>query len=101
MRNKYPGICYRCGGRVDPGAGFFEKIGPDQRRKWPAIFGTWHVQHDHCCSLFGGTSRHYIWNPGVKPYVSDEWPRNLIRELKDKWQRVSGGDPAEIEVRDE
>lgn len=38
MRNKYPSDCYRCGKRVDVGAGHFER----QR-------GSWQVQHVNCC----------------------------------------------------
>lgn len=37
MRNKYPGICYRCGKPVEKGAGHFE------RHK-----GRWRVQHAEC-----------------------------------------------------
>lgn len=37
MRNRYPGTCYRCGERVEKGAGHFE------RHK-----GGWRVQHAEC-----------------------------------------------------
>lgn len=63
MRNQYQGACYRCGEIVEPGAGFFERIGRDQRKKWPGITGRWHVQHDTCAKLWQGTSRHYRFNP--------------------------------------
>jgi hypothetical protein len=38
MRNKYQGICYRCGKTVMPGEGHFEKIKN----------GGWNVQHAEC-----------------------------------------------------
>lgn len=38
MRNKYPGICYRCGEMVNKGAGHFERIKG----------GGWRVQHAEC-----------------------------------------------------
>ena len=39
MRNKYPGMCYRCGKLVAAGSGHFEKIhGPTK----------WRVQHAEC-----------------------------------------------------
>lgn len=38
MRNRYPGICYRCGKRVEVGDGHFE------RHK-----GGWRTQHASCC----------------------------------------------------
>ncbi len=37
MRNKYPGVCYRCGRTVEKGAGHFE------RHK-----GGWRTQHAEC-----------------------------------------------------
>ena len=45
MRNKYPGICYRCGERVEVGQGHFEKI----------IGGGWRVQHASCAIKYRGT----------------------------------------------
>lgn len=44
MRNRHPGVCYRCGQRVEAGAGHFEKIRgarPGEPR--------WRVQHADCC----------------------------------------------------
>lgn len=38
MRNKYPGICYRCGKVVAKGAGHFERKN-----------GEWLTQHAECC----------------------------------------------------
>lgn len=38
MRNKYPGICYRCGKRVEKGEGHFEKSNDG-----------WRTQHTECC----------------------------------------------------
>ena len=40
MRNQYPGICYRCGDRVEAGAGHFERH--------PSVFGNWRTQHADC-----------------------------------------------------
>ncbi len=37
MRNKHPGVCYRCGKRVEVGEGHF------QRSK-----GKWIIQHAQC-----------------------------------------------------
>lgn len=37
MRNKYPGICYRCGKFVETGAGHFERYQ-----------GHWRTQHANC-----------------------------------------------------
>lgn len=49
MRNKYPGICYRCGKLVQPGQGHFE------RHK-----GKWRVQHASCAIEYRGTDHHYL-----------------------------------------
>jgi hypothetical protein len=38
MRNRYAGICYRCGKPCAPGAGHFERHA-----------GGWRVQHAACC----------------------------------------------------
>lgn len=37
MRNKYKGVCYKCGKTVDVGEGHFERNGK----------GGWRVQHWH------------------------------------------------------
>lgn len=44
MRNKFPGTCYRCGERVEIGAGHFE------RRP-----GGWRTQHASCAIQHRGT----------------------------------------------
>lgn len=44
MRNKFPGPCYRCGARVDTGAGHFEKFGAG-----------WRVPHATCAIEMRGT----------------------------------------------
>lgn len=44
MRNKFPGICYRCGENVAVGAGHFEKM-PGHG---------WRVQHATCAIEFRG-----------------------------------------------
>ena len=61
MRNRRSGVCYRCGGLVPPGAGHFERVTEDQRRKWPgAILPEWLVQHADCARRWRGTDQHYI-----------------------------------------
>jgi len=46
MRNKYPGVCYRCGEIVGVGDGHFERIP-----------GTgWKVQHAECAIRYRGTN---------------------------------------------
>lgn len=37
MRNKYPGVCYKCGEKVEVGAGHFERSG-----------GGWKTIHVNC-----------------------------------------------------
>ncbi len=44
MRNRYPGICYRCGERVEPNAGHFERHA-----------GGWRTQHAECAIAYRGT----------------------------------------------
>jgi len=44
MRNKFSGICYRCGEVVAEGAGHFERY-----------FGGWRTQHAECAIAFRGT----------------------------------------------
>lgn len=44
MRNKYPGICYRCGKRVEVGKGHFERYR-----------GRWRLQHADCAIVYRGT----------------------------------------------
>ena len=44
MRNQYAGNCYRCGLRVEPGTGYFEKIHGTRN--------SWRVQH--CYRTHGG-----------------------------------------------
>ena len=45
MRNKFPGVCYRCGKPVEKGEGHFEKI----RNSWPV---KWRTQHATCAIEF-------------------------------------------------
>ncbi len=46
MRNKFPGICYRCGKQVEVGAGHFEKYND------PQTGIKWRVQHAECAIKF-------------------------------------------------
>lgn len=43
MRNRYRGVCYKCGAVVPPGFGFFEKNHGQFRG------GKWRVQCVKCC----------------------------------------------------
>lgn len=52
MRNKYPGICYRCGRYCDVGEGHFEKV-PFEIRKYGDP--KYRVQHASCAILHRGT----------------------------------------------
>jgi len=45
MRNKYPGVCYRCNDRVEAGDGHFERN--------PT--GGWRTQHADCAIKHRGT----------------------------------------------
>lgn len=49
MRNKYRGICYRCGQMVEPGDGHFERHQ-----------GRWRHQHASCAIKYRGTDHHYL-----------------------------------------
>jgi hypothetical protein len=44
MRNRFRGVCYRCGGIVEPGAGHFERQA-----------GRWLTQHAACAIRYRGT----------------------------------------------
>ena len=46
MRNKFPGACYRCGQRVEPGDGHFER---DRAAR------IWRTQHADCAIAYRGT----------------------------------------------
>lgn len=46
MRNRYPGICYRCGQMVGKGEGHFERH-----------LGAWRVQHASCAIKYRGTNK--------------------------------------------
>lgn len=63
MANKHASICYRCGLRVDAGAGVFEKVSASQARKWPGYeLPRWLTQHHECASKWRGTAQHYRFN---------------------------------------
>ena len=47
MRNQYPGTCYRCGLRVEAGAGHFERIKGGGPVKW-------RTQHADCAIRWRG-----------------------------------------------
>ena len=45
MRNRFAGTCYRCGQRVEPGAGHFERHNRG-----------WRTQHAECAIAYRGKS---------------------------------------------
>ena len=64
MSNRYAGICYRCGGVVNPGRGVFERTSCSHERKWPGkIVPKWLTQHHSCAKKYRGTSVHYQFFP--------------------------------------
>lgn len=50
MRNRYPGVCFRCGLRVEKGAGHFQR---DRKT------GSWLTQHADCAIKYRGTKVGY------------------------------------------
>jgi hypothetical protein len=46
MRNKFPGICYRCGEPVEPYGGHFER---------DRVARIWRTQHADCAIAYRGT----------------------------------------------
>jgi hypothetical protein len=50
MKNKYPGICYRCGQYVNVGEGHFERN----------IGKGWRVQHANCAIKYRRTDKKVI-----------------------------------------
>lgn len=65
MRNKHPGICYRCGGFVGVGEGHFERVSRVHFKKWPGFShaSRWLIQHAECADRYYKTDVHYIHNP--------------------------------------
>ena len=62
MRNQHPGTCYRCGERVGPRKGHFERVNPDRMRKmgidekhWRGK--RWVVQHAGCAIAYRRTEQ--------------------------------------------
>lgn len=69
MRNEYPGICYRCGGRVEKGEGHIEKLNYDHRKKWPEMpmyRNMWLMQHADCAIKYRGTKVHFYHAPDTE-----------------------------------
>ncbi len=80
MRNKYVDKCYRCGEMVPIGAGFFETVDKNNRRRL-GLEGTrrkWVTQHAHCAIKYRGT-QHTYWNPTETD--NDEWSAALLKHL--------------------
>lgn len=61
MRNRFKGICYRCGSTVEKGAGHFERYRKQLSNGSKVV--RWRVQHAECAIKYRGTNIHYIDNP--------------------------------------
>ena len=48
MRNRFPGICYRCGREVKTGQGHFERVKGDRK---------WLLQHAACAIKYRGKGK--------------------------------------------
>lgn len=51
MRNQFPGTCYRCGERVEAGAGHFELASTKPR--------AWRTQHAECAIAYRNAGRNF------------------------------------------
>ena len=69
MRNRYPGVCYRCGKSVAANEGHFERQN-----------GRWLVQHASCAITFRGT------NKGKEGLVATE-----LTEYRARMERLAIG----------
>ena len=61
MRNKFPGICYRCGSLVKVGQGHFERVN-EKRLEFlgidpTSVSGNWLTQHAECAIKERGTEK--------------------------------------------
>jgi len=72
MRNRYPGTCYRCGERVEPGEGHFERLG-----------NSWRTQHADCAIKFRG-------QPDAARQAETAKQQVRILELKKLWAGRTG-----------
>lgn len=64
--NKYPGICFRCGGRVPAGEGVFQYGSGSTPWPWPEFRfqqGIPLVEHVNCNVIYNNTGIHYQLNP--------------------------------------
>ena len=55
MRNRFPGICYRCSTRVEVGDGHFERHA-----------GGWRTQHADCAIKWRGTGGPDLSTPAAR-----------------------------------
>lgn len=63
MRNRHPGTCYRCGQRVEPGDGHFERLHWRRIERLGLKPSTrWITQHAECAIRYRGTDFSYA-NP--------------------------------------
>ena len=62
MRNKFVSYCYRCGSKVEPGAGHFERLGDRQLNKLGEhVRGKkWICQHAECAIKYHGTDHVFV-----------------------------------------
>lgn len=74
MRNKFPGVCYRCKIVVDAGAGHFERH-----------LGGWRVQHVGCAIKYAGT------DVGRDPKEEAMKRQDRERRQVEKWKVVARG----------
>ncbi len=58
MRNRFPGVCYRCGKRVRTGEGHFERCKAGEVPLQPKA--RWRVQHASCAITYRYTDHHYL-----------------------------------------
>lgn len=64
MRNRFPGICYRCGRHVEAQQGHFESVTKAHRERWPKLgLGKWLTQHAECAIKYRGTTTHHLYEP--------------------------------------
>lgn len=56
-RNKYPGICYRCGKNVEVGQGHFQRSQQNIKVKFAT---KWLLQHSECVFKHKGTDHCFV-----------------------------------------
>ena len=79
MRNKYPGICYRCGKRVEAGKGHFEKIIGEKNG--------WRVQHAECAIKFRRKKQLHNNQERNQPMTINNM-RAAVAAVYPKWEAI-------------